>query len=162
MKSSFHSLILFLSLFCSCQLRRLDSIQFLCSQAHIPAGWRLETRLTLLKWTLYNHVARTAQKTASLLLRKACLQLRCIEVTRLLLAYSLPRECVYRVVAHQWTSLVTLLFLLSGVMSQCCHMIEWTAGLSYLTTFTDRTEKYLPLLLVLSLPGKQLIHRAVP
>jgi hypothetical protein len=42
---SFHSLTPFLPLFCSCQFRRLDSIKFLCSQAHIPAGWRLETRL---------------------------------------------------------------------------------------------------------------------
>jgi hypothetical protein len=30
--------------FCSCQFRRLDSVQFLRSQAHIPAGWRSETR----------------------------------------------------------------------------------------------------------------------
>jgi hypothetical protein len=45
MKSSSHRLIPFLSLFCNCHFRRLDSIQFLCSQAHIPAGWRLETRL---------------------------------------------------------------------------------------------------------------------
>jgi hypothetical protein len=44
----FSSLIPFLTLFCNCQFRRLDSIQFLCSQAHILAGWRLETRLTLL------------------------------------------------------------------------------------------------------------------
>jgi hypothetical protein len=46
MKSSFHSLISFLPLFCDCQFRRLNSIQFLCSQAHILAGWRLETRLS--------------------------------------------------------------------------------------------------------------------
>jgi hypothetical protein len=26
------------------QFRRLDSVQFLCSQSHIPAGWRLETQ----------------------------------------------------------------------------------------------------------------------
>jgi hypothetical protein len=30
-----------------------------CFQAHVPAGWRLETQLTL----LYNHFARTTQKT---------------------------------------------------------------------------------------------------
>jgi hypothetical protein len=42
MKPSFHILIPFLPLFCNCQFRRLDSIQFLCSQAHVPAGWRLE------------------------------------------------------------------------------------------------------------------------
>jgi hypothetical protein len=44
MKSSFHSLIPFLPLFCSCQFQRLDSIQFLCSQAHIPGGWCLKAR----------------------------------------------------------------------------------------------------------------------
>jgi hypothetical protein len=41
-KSSFRNLIAFLPLFCSCQFRRLDSIQF---QDHIPAGWLLETLL---------------------------------------------------------------------------------------------------------------------
>jgi hypothetical protein len=67
MKSSFYSLIPFLPLFCSCQFRRLDSIQFLCSQAHMLAGWSLETRLTLLNWTiLYNCFARTKQKTQPL------------------------------------------------------------------------------------------------
>jgi hypothetical protein len=45
MKFSFHGLIAFLPLFCNCQFRRLDSIQFLCSQVDIPVGWRLKTRL---------------------------------------------------------------------------------------------------------------------
>jgi hypothetical protein len=45
MKSYCHCLIPFLPLFCNCQFRSLDSILFLCSQAHIPAGWRLETWL---------------------------------------------------------------------------------------------------------------------
>jgi hypothetical protein len=45
MKSSFQSLIPFLPLFCNCQFRRFSSIQFLCSQTHILAGWRLQTRL---------------------------------------------------------------------------------------------------------------------
>jgi hypothetical protein len=40
-----HHLIPFLPLFCNCQFRRLDSVQFLCSQAHILAGSRLETRI---------------------------------------------------------------------------------------------------------------------
>jgi hypothetical protein len=63
MKSSFHNLIPFLPLFCNCQFRRLDSIQFLCSQAHTLAGWRFESRLTLLNWNLlYNNFARTTQK----------------------------------------------------------------------------------------------------
>jgi hypothetical protein len=66
MKSSFHSLIPFLPLFCNCQFRRLDSTQFNSSalKLHILAGWRLETRLILLSWTLlYNNFARTIQKT---------------------------------------------------------------------------------------------------
>jgi hypothetical protein len=50
MKSSCHSLIPFLPLFCNCQFRRLDSIQFLCSQAHILAGWSLETPLFTLDY----------------------------------------------------------------------------------------------------------------
>jgi hypothetical protein len=45
MKSSFHSLIPFLPLLCNFQFRRLESIEFLCSQAQIQAGWCLETRL---------------------------------------------------------------------------------------------------------------------
>jgi hypothetical protein len=41
-------------------------IKFFCFQSCILAGWRLETRLN---WTLlYNHFARTTQKTGSLLL----------------------------------------------------------------------------------------------
>jgi hypothetical protein len=42
MKSSRHSLIPFLPLFCSWQFQRLYSVQF---QAHISAGWRPENRL---------------------------------------------------------------------------------------------------------------------
>jgi hypothetical protein len=64
MKSSFHSLIPFFPLFCNCQFRRLYSVQFLCSQAHFPGGWRPEIRLNLLNWTLlYNNFARITQKT---------------------------------------------------------------------------------------------------
>jgi hypothetical protein len=44
MESSFQGLIPFIPLFCDCQFRSLDSIEFLCSQAHILAGWRLEAR----------------------------------------------------------------------------------------------------------------------
>jgi hypothetical protein len=46
MQSFWHGRIPFLSLFCNWQFRTPDSIQFLCSQAHILAGWRLETRLS--------------------------------------------------------------------------------------------------------------------
>jgi hypothetical protein len=45
MKSSLHSLINFLPLFCNYHYRRLDSVQFLCSLAHILAGWSPEARL---------------------------------------------------------------------------------------------------------------------
>jgi hypothetical protein len=41
MMSSFHTLTPFFPLLCSCQFRRLESIQF---RAHIPAGWRLKVR----------------------------------------------------------------------------------------------------------------------
>jgi hypothetical protein len=78
MKSSFYNLITFLPLFCNCQFRRLDSIKFLCSQANILAGWRLETLLftsallfsTVLccRTLLYNCFARTMQKIQPLLL----------------------------------------------------------------------------------------------
>jgi hypothetical protein len=102
MESSFHSLIRFLPLFCNCQFRRLDSIQFLCCQAHIPAGWRLETRLTLSTEFFFITILHGPHRKHSFsIVKKAFLQRRCIatEVIRLLLAYSLPRECVYRVVA---------------------------------------------------------------
>jgi hypothetical protein len=54
LKSYCHSLTPFLPLFCSCQFRRLDSIQFLCSQALIPAGWRPETRLYILGYCVWS------------------------------------------------------------------------------------------------------------
>jgi hypothetical protein len=67
MKSSFQRLIPFLPVFRNCQFWRLDSIKFLCSQAHILTGWRLETRRSILNWTLlYNHFARTTQQTRPL------------------------------------------------------------------------------------------------
>jgi hypothetical protein len=80
MKPSFRPLIPFLPLFCNCQFRRLDSIQFLCSQAHILAGWRLKLYpplyyvccLTL----LYNHFARTTQKITASVVKEMCLLIR--------------------------------------------------------------------------------------
>jgi hypothetical protein len=45
MESSLHRLISSLLLSYTRQFRSLDSIQFLCSQAHNPAGWSPETRL---------------------------------------------------------------------------------------------------------------------
>jgi hypothetical protein len=64
-------------LFCSCQFRRLDSVQFLCSQAHILADWHLESRLTSLHGVeliiIYNHVAQIMQK-AEFIVKKVYLQ----------------------------------------------------------------------------------------
>jgi hypothetical protein len=77
MESSFHRLISFLSLFCNCQFRRLDSIQFLCSQAHILVVWRPEIQLftsdsVICCWTLLcNNFARTPQEIRPLLLRRS-------------------------------------------------------------------------------------------
>jgi hypothetical protein len=65
--------------------------------------WRHSTRFhtgsTQMIFSFYNPSARTTQKTQSIV-EKACLQRCCIssEVIRLLLAYSLPQECVYRAV----------------------------------------------------------------
>jgi hypothetical protein len=52
-KSSCHNLVPSLPLFCSCQFRTLDSIRFLCSQVHNPAGLRPESRL-LTPWLLFS------------------------------------------------------------------------------------------------------------
>jgi hypothetical protein len=63
---SLHRQILFLQLFCNCKFWRLDSVQFLCYQAHILAGWRLETRLCAATASFgnlpYNHFALATQK----------------------------------------------------------------------------------------------------
>jgi hypothetical protein len=71
MTSSCQSLILFLPLFYYWHFRRLDSVQFLSSLAHIPAGWRLETWLdsTTVLYCLtfsYNDSARNTHRKHSL------------------------------------------------------------------------------------------------
>jgi hypothetical protein len=86
MKSSFHGLTPFLPLLCNCQFRRADSIQFLCSQAHIPAGGRLETGLFTLCYcsilpassdcALLNPSARIPKKTPYSVVKNACLLVR--------------------------------------------------------------------------------------
>jgi hypothetical protein len=104
MKSSFHSLVPFVPLFCNCHFRRLYSIQFLCYQAQVPAFWRLETRLStsrlLFCTTLYcrtlhhNYFAWTTQKTVSVA-KEACLLIRCIAMEVLLLrAFASARMCL--------------------------------------------------------------------
>jgi hypothetical protein len=70
MKSSFHSLIPFLPLFCSCQFRKLDSIQFLCSQAHILAACHLETRLS----TRFDSTTSKVEVKAKFTLRRSVSQ----------------------------------------------------------------------------------------
>jgi hypothetical protein len=75
-------------------------------RAYVPAGWSLETRLSsvplltasdLFFVTLYG----PRRKHSLSVVEKACLQRRCIatDVIRLLLAYLLPRERVYPIVA---------------------------------------------------------------
>jgi hypothetical protein len=63
MKSSLHSLFPFLPFLLN--HLRLPTLTIL-SQAHIPAGWRLENQLTLLNWTLFFLFERTTQKTLPL------------------------------------------------------------------------------------------------
>jgi hypothetical protein len=117
-KSSFHSLTPCLQL--PIPKTRLDSIPLLPSSYPGRLAPRNSTLffsnepffITTLHWRRRKHSLSIVWKT--------CSQRRCIatEVTQLLLAYSLPRECVYRVVVYQWPSILTSLFRLSGVMSQ--------------------------------------------
>jgi hypothetical protein len=93
MKSSFQSPIPFLPLFCNCQFRRLDSIP------HIPAGWRLETRLfssdysTTLLYSvassgcvlLYPLGTDPTEKAASVF-KEACLLIHCLSMDILILS----------------------------------------------------------------------------
>jgi hypothetical protein len=83
MKSSRYSLIPFLPLSCSFQIRRLDS-RLLFS-----------TRSRLLTMSLHNPSARTTQKTQPLLLRRRFYW----SFTYLLLHAYASRECIYPVVA---------------------------------------------------------------
>jgi hypothetical protein len=90
--------------------------------AHSLAGWRLETRLTLLNWTLlYNHFARTTQKT-TYYYEDVFAARRCIatEATRFFLTYWLPREYIYRVVA----SSERLFWLHFSGFRASCHNIN--------------------------------------
>jgi hypothetical protein len=103
MKSSSHRLNPFLPLFCNCQFWRLDSVQFLCSPSSYPGklASRNSTQFFSTELFFITTLHEPRRKHSHSIAGKACLQRRCIitEVTRLLLAYSLPREWFYRVVA---------------------------------------------------------------
>jgi hypothetical protein len=108
---SCHSLVPFLPLFCSCQFRRLDSIQ---SQAHIPAGWHVKARpfisdsttLLLLLRTTWSHLlcpfitlGMDNTESTAFIVKEACLPVRYLAMDILLLNAYTSRECVHRVVA---------------------------------------------------------------
>jgi hypothetical protein len=61
-ESPLRSLIPYLTLFCSCQYRRLDSVQFLCLFSNVLYSYYLS--------------ARIPRKTPSSIVKEACLQLR--------------------------------------------------------------------------------------
>jgi hypothetical protein len=65
------------------------------------AGWRPETQLNQMILLVFFIISRHEQHKKESICEKACLQRCCIatEVMWLLLAYSLPLEYVYRVVA---------------------------------------------------------------
>jgi hypothetical protein len=80
---------------------------------------RTGSRLFSTELLFITTLQRPRRKHSPSLVLKSCLLCRCIttDVPLLLLAYSLPRECVYRVVALQWTYILILLFPLSSVIS---------------------------------------------
>jgi hypothetical protein len=91
------------------------SIQFQCSQAHIlvedGVSKLSSTRLdsTQINSTLlYNRFARTTQKHSLCIVGKAIVA--CVFVA--------AGICFFQVVAYQWTSILTSLFRLSGVISE--------------------------------------------
>jgi hypothetical protein len=68
---------------------KLDSVQFLCSQAHTPAGWCLGTLVIILNWILpYKILHERRRKHRLSILGKVCLLCHCIatKLIRLLLA----------------------------------------------------------------------------
>jgi hypothetical protein len=95
MKFYLHSLIPFLPLFCSCQLNSIPLLPNV-SKPNSTLHW---AALAEFFFIITLHAPRRKHSLSTV--EKACLQRRCIatEVTRLLFAYSLLRECVYGVVA---------------------------------------------------------------
>jgi hypothetical protein len=103
MKHSFPSLIPFLSIFCNCQFRRLDSIlnPLLRRSYSGRLASQNSTQFFSTEPLFITTLDGPCRKHSLPIVRKACLKRRCIatEVTRLLLEYSLPQEYVYQVVA---------------------------------------------------------------
>jgi hypothetical protein len=143
MKSSFHSLIHFLPLFCSFQCRRLCSIQFLCTQAHTPKYWRPKTRLftsdnnwpsMLLNTSLeplctdhaenplYNHFALTTQKKVpASIVKEACLLIRWLAICVLLLRLLAPTGMCLPGRCLAMSVYVTLLYTIYYVLLKSCR-----------------------------------------
>jgi hypothetical protein len=89
MKFSFHSLIPFLPLLCNCQRSSVPLFPSSYSGRLASRSWTLLLKRTF----LYNHFARTTQKTSVLLLGKRGYSIvACIFIAA---------ECVYRVVAYR-------------------------------------------------------------
>jgi hypothetical protein len=102
MKSSFYSLVPFLPLLCNCQFRRLDSIQFLCYQAHVLAGWRPESRhpasdyyCSVLPNTSLHPLCTYHAENTACIVGDACFRRRCLAKYILLSrALALAKMCL--------------------------------------------------------------------
>jgi hypothetical protein len=71
----------------------VSSIQFLCSQAHIPAGWRLDTRLFTSLYAAEHFFVTTLQyhaENTACIVKEACLPIRCLAMDFLLLRVLVP------------------------------------------------------------------------
>jgi hypothetical protein len=98
--SYFHSLIPFLPLFCNCEFWRLDSIQFLCSQAGRLAS-RNSTPFFSTEIFFITTFQGPHRKVSFSIVGKACLQRRCI--------------------ATKVYSIVACVFVVAGIcLPSCC------------------------------------------
>jgi hypothetical protein len=129
MKSSFHSLIPFLPLFCSSQFQRLDSIKF---QAHIPAGWRLKTRPFTSLYAAEHFLITTLHgprwKHTSIV-NEECLLICCLAIDALLLralahaGMFLPSRCL--AIGVYVTILMSSIRLVWSVYKVCTECTEF-------------------------------------